>query len=163
MNNANRLAQNSCLHLPDSCNIFFLLIHSSSQPNPTFRPPRVPQIFCAPCSAMFKTCWQSPIRVWASVAQEWEYVITTPNPDAGLIHDDGSLSELGQIYMNLAGGRRLMSNETSNITVAPQYTPTIFAWHKIMLHPAIFFFRLSCPTNLEAANPLDILWHCKVC
>jgi len=47
---------------------------------------------------------------------EWRYVITTPNPDAGLVHADGSLSQLGQIYVNLGGRRLTESNITTEVT-----------------------------------------------
>ena len=51
---------------------------------------------------------------------EWQYAITNPSPDAGLVHPNGDLSPLGQVYVNL--GRRL------NQVNASEYTEPIFAW-----------------------------------
>lgn len=42
---------------------------------------------------------------------QWSYPITSPNPDAGLAYGDGRLSELGQVYLSFASGRRLEVTE----------------------------------------------------
>ena len=38
---------------------------------------------------------------------EWQYGITNPNPDAGLVHQNGELSPLGRVYVDLGAARRL--------------------------------------------------------
>eukprot|EP00438_Fugacium_kawagutii_P009761 Skav236682 [mRNA] locus=scaffold406:151890:154444:- [translate_table: standard] len=47
---------------------------------------------------------------------EWQYGITNPNPDAGLVHPNGDLSELGRVYVNLASSRRLSDGPALNST-----------------------------------------------
>eukprot|EP00434_Breviolum_minutum_P028170 symbB.v1.2.024923.t1/scaffold2393.1/size80293/2 len=61
---------------------------------------------------------------------EWQYAITNPSPDAGLVHQNGDLSPLGRVYVNLGQNRRLNPvNGTSEETESAKYTETepIFA------------------------------------
>lgn len=44
---------------------------------------------------------------------EWRYGITNPNPDAGLVHQNGDLSPLGRVYVNLGTARRLQDVNAS--------------------------------------------------
>ena len=43
----------------------------------------------------------------------WRYGITNPNPDAGLVHQNGDLSPLGRVYVNLGTARRLQDVNAS--------------------------------------------------
>lgn len=62
---------------------------------------------------------------WGYFTNEWQYAITNPSPDAGLVHQNGDLSPLGQVYVNL-GERRL--NQVNASETEAMYTEPIFAW-----------------------------------
>lgn len=71
------------------------------------------------------------LETWGYFTNQWQYAITNPSPDAGLVHQNGDLSPLGRVYVNLGQNRRLNPvNGTSEETESAKYTETepIFAW-----------------------------------